>query len=107
MIIIKVATDATVAIAIIMFLLSSVGFRLNDLSEPLLAAFVEGAETLFDAIVEFKTFVTFFPVATTIVVVVAMVVANVAVVAVAVVVVVIPTGLLGVCFAGANRVIGS
>ena len=97
MMIIKVATDATVAITITTFLSSFVEFRLNGLSEPLLAAFVESAETLIDVIVEGIVFVVFSVVAGAIVVVVFM----------AVVIVVVLVDVLGVCVVGTNRVIGS
>ena len=97
MMIIKVATDTTVAITITTFLSSSGGFRLNDLSEPLLVAFAEGAEILIDVIVEGIVFAVFSVVAAAIFVVVF----------IAVVIVVVLVDVLGVCVVGANRVIGS
>lgn len=84
--IIKVTTDANVAIIITTFLSSSGGFRLNGLSEPLFVAIVEGTETLLDAIVESRELL--------LVVVTAVVVAIVVVV-------------LGVCVVDAKLVIGS
>ena len=86
MMIIKVATDATAAIIITMFLSSSGEFGLNCLSEPLVAD-----------IVEVIIAVTFSGV----------VIGVVVVFAVVVIVVVVLTDVLDVLVSGANRVIGS
>ena len=97
MMIIKVATDATVAITITTFLSSSGEFILNGLSEPILVAFTEGAETLIDVNVEGPVIVVFSVFAAAIVVVVF----------IAAVIVVVLADVLGVCLVGANRAIGS
>ena len=105
--IIKVATDATVAIIITIFLSSSNGFRLNGLSELLLVAFVERAETLFDGIVEGAESVFVLIDLGREALLVAIIVATVAVVVVVVVVVVVLTDVLDACVVDTNRVIGS
>ena len=94
--IIKVATDATVAIIITIFLSSSNGFRLNGLSELLLDGIVEGAESVFVLIDLGREPLL-----------VAIIVATVAVVVVVVVVVVVLTDVLDACVVDTNRVIGS
>lgn len=97
MMIIKVASDATVAITTTKFLSSSGGSRLNGLSETFFVAIVEGVKTLFDVVVEDTVFEAFFVAVTAIVLVV-----------VIVVVMAVPmTDMQGGSFAGANRVIGS
>ena len=94
--IIKVATDATVAIIITTYLSSSGRFRLNGLSEPLLVAIVENREPLFVAVVEDRELSLIAITVVTDVVVVLVVALGV-----------ILTDVLGVCVVDANRVIGS
>ena len=96
MMIIKVATDTTIAIITTTFLSSSGGFRLNGLSESLLVSFVEVKERFFDAIVEGKE-----PFLVKIIVVTG------AFGVVVLVVVMVLTDVPGFCVVGANRVIGS
>ena len=95
--IIKVATDATVAITITAFLSSSGGFRVNGLPEPLLVAIAEGVEKWRNAVVKGAVFVVFSLVAAPIVVVGVIVV----------LVVMVLTDAQGASFVCANRVIGS
>lgn len=96
MMIIKVVTDATVAITTTTFLSSSGGFKVNGLPEPLLVAIVEDVGTLLDAVVKGVVFVAFSLFAAAIVVVV-----------VVAVVVVVLADVQGASFVRANRVIGS
>ena len=96
MMIIKVATDTTVAITTTTFLSSSGGFKVNGLPEPLLVAIVEDVGTLLDPVVKGVVFVAFSLVAAAIVVVI-----------VVAVVVVVLADVQGVSFVCANCVIGS